>query len=163
MPIMSHAGRPATRRTLRTITRPQSPHLAQAQIQIQIQTRTFHPCFTPQLEDQTTTLSDGRTIGFAEYGTRTGTPTFFFHGAPGSRYDGFGYSEPAARLGVRLICPDRPGHGLSTAYPGRSLSSYARDISELAAHLGLRRYHVFGQSGGDRTRSRARMRVRRAN
>ena len=108
----------------------------------------FHPNFNPQLEDQTTTLSDGRTIGFAEYGAPHGIPTFFFHGAPGSRYDGLGYSEPAARLGVRIICPDRPGHGLSSPYPGRTLSGYAKDISDLAGRLGVARYHVFGQSGG---------------
>jgi hypothetical protein len=44
--------------------------------------RGFHKDFNPSLEDQTFKLSDKRTMGFAEYGDLTGTPAFFFHGAP---------------------------------------------------------------------------------
>ena len=149
---MTYAWRPATRSIFRALTTPSLPlqprvdliHRARTRLQL----RAFHAQYNPQLEDQTATLSDGRKIGFAEYGDSSGTPAFFFHGAPGSRYDGLGYDAPARKLGVRIICPDRPGHGLSSPFPGRTLSSYARDISELAARLKLGPYHVFGQSGG---------------
>jgi pimeloyl-ACP methyl ester carboxylesterase len=53
-------------------------------------------------------------MGFAEYGSLKGTPTFFLHGSPGSRYDGIGLIDIAKKLNIRAICPDRPGHGLST-------------------------------------------------
>ena len=56
----------------------------------------------------TITLSDSRTLGYAEYGHPHGRPVFFFHGTPGSRF----FRPPdeiTAQLGVRLICLDRPG------------------------------------------------------
>lgn len=87
-------------------------------------------------------------MGFATYGNPAGIPTFFFHGSPGSRYDGSGLVDPAARFNLHIICPDRPGHGLSTFQPNRKLIDYPADISQLAAHLKIPQYHVLGQSGG---------------
>lgn len=107
----------------------------------------WHKDYNPTLENQTFT-HQGRTIGFAEYGSPSGIPAFFFHGAPGSRYDGIAYDESAKKLDVRIICPDRPGHGLSTFVPRRRLIDYPSDISSLAQYLRLNQYHVFGQSGG---------------
>lgn len=107
----------------------------------------WHKDYDPNLEDQSFTRDD-RKIGFAEYGSPTGIPAFFFHGAPGSRYDGIVYHDPAKKLDVRIICPDRPGHGLSTFVPNRRLVDYPSDISALAQHLKLGPYHCFGQSGG---------------
>jgi pimeloyl-ACP methyl ester carboxylesterase len=49
---------------------------------------------------------------------------------------------------VRLIAPDRPGYGLSTFDPSRSYESWARDVGELADHLGLDRFAVVGHSSG---------------
>jgi pimeloyl-ACP methyl ester carboxylesterase len=54
----------------------------------------------------------------------------------------------AANLGIRLIAPERPGFGLSTYQPGRSLASYALDIADLADALGVGRFGVAGVSGG---------------
>ena len=65
-------------------------------------------------------LRDGRILSYAEYGDPCGKPIFFFHGTPGSRY----FRPPdeiTARLGVRLICVDRPGYGESTFQPGRRI------------------------------------------
>lgn len=112
--------------------------------------RTFHSEYNASLEEQTCVLPDGRDLGFAEYGSRSddAVPAFFFHGAPGARYDGLGYHDSAKKLNVRIICPDRPGHGLSTHHPTRKLVDYPKDISQLAKHLKISKYHVFGQSGG---------------
>lgn len=84
--------------------------------------------YNPDLEDQTF-VHDKHTIGFAEYGSRTGVPAFLFHGAPGSRYDGLVYHESAKKLDVRIICPDRLGYGLSTFMSDRTLVDYASGIS----------------------------------
>lgn len=110
----------------------------------------FHEEYDPKFEEQTFRLQDGRNIGFAEYGNRStsGSQVFFFHGGPGCRYDGFGYHDIAKRLDARIVCPDRPGHGLSTNDPNRRLIDYPSEISQLARHLKMDKYHVFGQSGG---------------
>lgn len=113
----------------------------------QIAVQPWHADYDPALDDQSFKKGD-RQIGFAEYGSRTGIPAFFFHGAPGSRYDGVVYHDAAKKLGVRIICPDRPGHGLSTFVRNRKLVDYPSDISALAEHLKIDQYHVFGQSGG---------------
>jgi pimeloyl-ACP methyl ester carboxylesterase len=34
------------------------------------------------------TLSDGRQLGYKQYGDEAGQPVLFFHGSPGSRYEG---------------------------------------------------------------------------
>ncbi|KAL9637421.1 MAG: hypothetical protein Q9164_002193 [Protoblastenia rupestris] len=110
--------------------------------------RRFHKNYNAAREEQSFKLPDGRTMGFAEYGNLEGTPAFFLHGAPGSRYDGIGLIDIAKKLNVRIICPDRPGHGLSSFQPDRKLGDYPNDISQLAKHLGTAQYNVFGQSGG---------------
>ena len=93
------------------------------------------------------TLSDGRTLAFAEYGNLHGKPVFFFHGTPGSRY--FRPSdEVTTRLGVRLICMDRPGYGESTFQPSRQFLDWPKDIAQLADSLGIEKFAVAGHSGG---------------
>ncbi|ERF69657.1 hypothetical protein EPUS_03649 [Endocarpon pusillum Z07020] len=97
---------------------------------------------------QSFTLSDGRTLGFAEYGSPNGIPAFFLHGYVGSRADGVEWHDTAARLHVRIICMDRPGFGLSSFQPNRRILDLPGDLRQLARHLNLRAYYVFGQSGG---------------
>jgi len=95
----------------------------------------------------TITLRDGRTLAHAEYGDPRGKPVFFFHGTPGSRY----FRPPdeiTARLGVRLICVDRPGYGESTFQPGRRILDWPEDIAQLADALGMDQFAVTGHSGG---------------
>jgi hypothetical protein len=48
-------------------------------------------------------LRDGRTLGAVEFGPRSGNVIFYFHGYPGSRFEGRFLSEPAERFGIRLI------------------------------------------------------------
>lgn len=98
--------------------------------------------------DQQVRLSDGRALGYAEYGARSGWPVLFFHGYPGSRLDAALGAPAALDAGARLISIDRPGYGLSDFKPGRRISDWPADVLELAQALGLERFAVMGVSGG---------------
>lgn len=106
---------------------------------------------SPDLEianPESVILSDGRRLGFCDLGDPSGFALFFFHGTPGSRL-GVSPTDPIAQLPwVRLIAPERPGYGLSDPLPGRTLPDWARDVAELANHLGIRKFAVGGVSGG---------------
>jgi pimeloyl-ACP methyl ester carboxylesterase len=93
-------------------------------------------------------LPDGRNLAYAEYGDPLGMPVFFFHGFPGSRYDGETAGEAAATMGIRLITPDRPGMGYSDFQPKRRLLDWPDDICFLADALELDNFSVLGYSGG---------------
>jgi pimeloyl-ACP methyl ester carboxylesterase len=99
-------------------------------------------------EDRHIVLPDGRRLSFSEYGAQRGLPVLGFHGTPGSRFMFRLVHEPARRLGMRIIAPERPGFGLSTYQHNRCLSDWASDIAELANHLGLKHFGVAGISGG---------------
>jgi len=100
------------------------------------------------MADQRVRLADGRWLGYRELGDPAGVPLFFFHGTPGSRWS-VDAEDPLARMpGVRLILPERPGYGLSTAKPDRRLLDWAHDVAELADRLGIGDLAVAGVSGG---------------
>ncbi|RKR73954.1 alpha/beta fold hydrolase [Frondihabitans australicus] len=100
------------------------------------------------LRDQTITLRDGRTLGFAEWGDPAGVPIVGLHGTPGSRLGHPVDLDGLSRAGIRLVTPDRPGYGLSSRRLGRSIADFASDVEELADALGLERFAVTGGSGG---------------
>ncbi len=108
---------------------------------------------TPEDQDreapeQRVQLVDGRWLGYRQLGDASGAPLFFFHGTPGSRWS-VDADDPLARMpGVRLILPERPGYGLSTAKPDRRLIDWAGDVAELADLLGIGDFAVAGVSGG---------------
>jgi pimeloyl-ACP methyl ester carboxylesterase len=104
---------------------------------------TNHDHFSKQF-----TLSDGRRIGYAEFGAPGGRPILYCHGFPASRLDARLGHGAAVRLGLRLIAPDRPGYGLSDYQPGRRISDWPRDMLALADGLSLDRFAVLGISGG---------------
>jgi pimeloyl-ACP methyl ester carboxylesterase len=93
-------------------------------------------------------LSDGRRLGYAEYGDPQGAPVLFFHGTPGSRWAAGWADQAARRRGLRLIAPDRPGFGLSDLQPERTIGAWSADVVELADALGIARFAVAGVSGG---------------
>lgn len=94
-------------------------------------------------------LSDGRKLGVAYYGAKSGSAVFYFHGYPGCRLSGgMFFDAPGKKLGARIIAVDRPGIGNSSPQPGRNLLDYANDIRELAEHLNLQSYGIVGVSGG---------------
>ena len=93
-------------------------------------------------------LSDGRQLGYARYGRKGGDPVFYFTGGNSSRWEGRWFAEAAERRGIDLIVPDRPGFGLSDFQPKRRLLDWPLDVVELANHLRINRFAVFGLSGG---------------
>ena len=85
-------------------------------------------------------LPDGRKLGYAQYGLRTGQPIFYSHGLPGSRIEAAFLDKEATRLGARIIAIDRPGVGWSSPLPGRKLLDYPKDVERLADHLGIKEF-----------------------
>lgn len=99
------------------------------------------------INDERVRLRGGRSLAYAEWGDKHGSPVFFFHGAPGSRL--WCPDEGATRAaGVRLIAVDRPGFGRSTLQTDRRLEDWPLDVVELADALGLERFAVAGFSAG---------------
>jgi len=98
--------------------------------------------------DNVLRLRDGRILGYALYGDAAGRPAFLFHGMPGSRLAAAWAHEVAADRGVRIICPDRPGYGLSEFKPKRAILDWPDDVAELADALGIEGFAVVGISGG---------------
>jgi len=94
------------------------------------------------------TLKDQRELAFNIFGADGGKPVFYFHGGPSSRLEGSLLHHTAIQRNYRVICPDRPGHGLSDPKPGYKIVDLADDVLELAAHLDLDRFGVMGTSGG---------------
>lgn len=99
-------------------------------------------------QDRFIKLPDGRQLGYAEYGAPTGSPVLFFHGSPGSSYIHADLAGIAARRGIRLIAVDRPGYGLSSLQPGRTMLDWPDDIAALTDALRLVRFAIVGFSGG---------------
>jgi len=97
---------------------------------------------------QTMRLRDGRALGWIAYGDPSGRPVIAFHGAPACRLLFAPADAEAARFGLRIIAPDRPGYGLSDAFPGRTLADWIDDTSQLMERLGIARAPVVAVSGG---------------
>lgn len=94
-------------------------------------------------------LPGGRKLAYAEFGTPDGIPVLYFHGSPSSRLEPLLIGDDVLRrLGLRVICPDRPGMGGSDFQPGRRLTHWPADVAALADALGLDRFAVLGNSGG---------------
>lgn len=93
-------------------------------------------------------LLDGRTLGYAEYGSSNGVPILFFHGLPGSRLEAEKLHQAAIKMNVWLIGLDRPGMGLSSIQKNRAILSWAEDIAEFSAVFNLKTFSIMGHSGG---------------
>jgi pimeloyl-ACP methyl ester carboxylesterase len=94
-------------------------------------------------------LGDGHRAGFAEYGDPTGPLVLWFHGTPGARRQipPVGREE-ADRLGIRLVCVERPAVGDTTDLRLGSFADWAGVTATVADHLGYERFSVVGLSGG---------------
>jgi len=102
------------------------------------------------MSERSGTVSDpqtGRTIAYAEWGDPTGTTVMFFHGNPGDR--SFPHLELWGReLGIRFVCPERPGFGESPFQKRRRILDWPADVTRIADHLGVHRFGVAGVSAG---------------
>lgn len=104
--------------------------------------------YAASLQGERVRITGGRRVGLLTLGDPDGTPVMLFHGEPGSR---FGYElmdAPARERGVRLLCVERPGIGLSDPKDGHSVTGWAADTSALADALGIGRFAILAHSSG---------------
>ena len=101
-----------------------------------------------QQDNRTHALSDGRKLGFMEYGSPDGFPIFAFHGTPGSRVWFKEDDETVKANGIRFITVDRPGFGNSDQKSARTFVQFSDDIRELSQALNVDKFSVIGVSGG---------------
>ncbi|PBC21081.1 MULTISPECIES: alpha/beta hydrolase [unclassified Mesorhizobium] len=96
----------------------------------------------------TITTKDGTQIFYKDWGT--GQPVVFHHGWPLSSDDWDAQMLFFLAQGYRVIAHDRRGHGRSgQTDTGNEMDTYAADVAELAAHLGLKNaIHVGHSTGG---------------
>ncbi|WP_434723711.1 alpha/beta fold hydrolase [Mesorhizobium sp. RIZ17] len=96
----------------------------------------------------TITTKDGTQIFYKDWGT--GQPVVFHHGWPLSSDDWDAQMLFFLAQGYRVIAHDRRGHGRSTQTDiGNEMDTYAADVAELTAHLGLKdAIHVGHSTGG---------------
>jgi pimeloyl-ACP methyl ester carboxylesterase len=100
------------------------------------------------MTNATITVSDGRTVGFADYGTPDQIAVLWCHGGPGNRLEPSLFADSASRAGLRLIGIDRPGYGRSTPQPGRTIGGWVADAIAVVDHLGIDKFAVVGVSTG---------------
>ncbi len=93
-------------------------------------------------------MPDGRTVGYADFGPADGAPVIWCHGGPGSRLEPTQVATEAAAAGFRLIGVDRPGYGLSTPWPERSIAGWVPDGLAVLDALGVERCVAVGVSTG---------------
>ncbi|MGH8987540.1 MAG: alpha/beta fold hydrolase [Acidimicrobiales bacterium] len=94
------------------------------------------------------TLSDGRKLSYAEFGDARGYPVLSCHGGFTGCLDAAVAGPAAARLGIRILSPDRPGTGASTRARGRVVAEWAADVETMLEVLCIRRCSVLGWSLG---------------
>lgn len=91
---------------------------------------------------QSATLKNGRVISFRIFGPADGEPVLVLHGAYSGSMIPDGFYPCAEGVGVRLICPDRPGYGGSSPSNGQTVAEAAGEAAELMARLGYTSYPI---------------------
>jgi pimeloyl-ACP methyl ester carboxylesterase len=99
------------------------------------------------MSDGTLTTDDGRTVGYAD-AAGSGLPLLWCNGGPGSRLEGAAFAPAAADAGFRIIGIDRPGYGVSTPQPGRTIAGWVPDALAVLQHLGVDEVATIGISTG---------------
>lgn len=87
-------------------------------------------------------LPDGRRLCYREHGVADGRPVLMLRSTLNSSLVRPGETKAALDLGLRLICIEHPGAGLSSFDPSLSFESFARDIELLVDDLGLDAVHI---------------------
>ena len=90
----------------------------------------------------------GRTVGVTDYGSPGDTAVLWCHGGPGSRREPAFLQDVARGAGLRIVGIDRPGYGMSTPQPGRTIAGWVPDALAVADHLGIERFATVGVSTG---------------
>jgi pimeloyl-ACP methyl ester carboxylesterase len=100
------------------------------------------------VQDGVIQLADGRRVGYADYGPAAATAVLWCHGGPGSRAEPAHLAPQAMRAGLWIVGIDRPGYGLSTSQPGRTIAGWVPDALTVADHLGIGQFVAVGTSTG---------------
>ncbi|WP_374571415.1 alpha/beta fold hydrolase [Phenylobacterium sp.] len=93
-------------------------------------------------------LADGRRIAYRDYGAPRGRPALLVHQGLGSSLLPRGSDVLARDLGLRLICPERPGVGRSDPRHDYSFQGVGRDLAAICDGLGLEEVRVAGFMSG---------------
>ncbi len=98
---------------------------------------------------QSICLSDGRRLGYVEYGNPNGEPVIYCHSLIHPDQQMFHIPDMQNKLKYRVISPKRPGflHSTPVNKPC-SLQEHAADIIQLANHLQLPTFKVMAHSNG---------------
>jgi pimeloyl-ACP methyl ester carboxylesterase len=94
------------------------------------------------------TLRDGRRLEVRQYGDPSGHPAFFFHGMIGSYHQASFIADEAARRGLRIIAPNRPGVVRSEFVARKTPLEVVEDVEDMATAFRLDRFSLIGISGG---------------
>jgi pimeloyl-ACP methyl ester carboxylesterase len=101
-----------------------------------------------EVETRAISVGSGRELCVELAGAPDGKPILVHYGSPNSRHLYGEWIADAENKGIRLISYDRPGYGGSTADPGHTVASGARDARAIAKALGHDRVGIWGISGG---------------
>lgn len=93
-------------------------------------------------------LPRGRRLAYAQFGDPAGLPVVLLHGLPGSRVQRHPDDSIAARLGLRVLMPDRPGCGLSDPDPKRRIADWTSDLATMLDTLKIDQVALGAWSGG---------------
>jgi pimeloyl-ACP methyl ester carboxylesterase len=99
------------------------------------------------VRDEVVRLPDGRRAQLWYGGADRGPTVLFFHGCPDTRWAARTGAAAARDAGVRLLCVNRPGYGLSDVDASSHLS-VAGDAIAVADQLGLDTVLALGMSVG---------------
>src|SRR6478672_1574176 len=97
-------------------------------------------CYAMSVGEDRMELADGRTVGLVDLGPADATAVLWCHGGPGSRLEPAAMAPAMVAAGLRVVGIDRPGYGLSTTRPGRTIAEWAPDGLAVADHLGIERF-----------------------
>jgi len=89
-----------------------------------------------------------RSLVYFEVGDPSGPLVIHNHGGPSSRLEAKVFASHALKLGLRLVCVDRPGQGKSDAQQDRTFAGWAADLEATAEALEAERFAVTGWSEG---------------
>src|SRR5262245_37264057 len=93
-------------------------------------------------------LPDGRRLDMRVSGPADGLPLVFHHGTPAAVTPIRALERAVHARGLRLVTTSRPGCGLSTRQPGRTVVDVVADTQALLDALGAERCLTMGWSGG---------------
>jgi pimeloyl-ACP methyl ester carboxylesterase len=107
------------------------------------------PHIDPPRKEGVVKVGRRRALGYAEFGVPDGRLILWHHGTPGGRRQiPLKARQAAEKLGIRLVCVERPGVGDSTNHRYRCIRDWADDAQKVVDYLGHDQFIAAGLSGG---------------